>query len=231
GMLMKAFANSIIITISGTVIGLVLTTTYAYVLTRKEYKLQKFLSYVMLVTMLFNGGMVARYMLITRMLGWKNTLWALIIPGAVSAFNIIVLRTFIKTTVPDEIIESARIDGASEMKTFFKIVLPISVPGIATIGLFLTLAYWNQWMPSMLYTEKESLYTLQYLLMQIERNMEFISQNADKMGAGFLDSIANLPTETAKMAIVVLSTLPIACAYPFFQKYFISGLTVGAVKG
>lgn len=231
GLLAKAFVNSIIVTVVGTVVGLCFTATFAYVLARKEYRLQKFLTYVMLITMLFNGGMVARYMLITRVLDWKNTLLALIIPGAVSAFNIIVLRTFIKTTVPDEIIESARIDGANEFKTFFQIVLPITVPGIATIGLFLTLAYWNQWMPSMLYTDKESLYTLQYLLMQIERNMQFLSQNADMMGAGFLDSMANLPTESAKMAIVVISTLPIACAYPFFQKYFVSGLTVGAVKG
>ncbi|MFV0502394.1 MAG: carbohydrate ABC transporter permease [Lachnospirales bacterium] len=231
GSLIMAFANSITITVVGTLFGLIMTTSFAYVLSRKEYKLQKFLTYTMLVTMLFNGGMVSRYMLITRVLDWKNTLLALIIPSAVTAFNIVILRTFIKTSVPNEVIESARIDGASELKTFLAIVLPITVPGIATIGLFLALNFWNQWMPSMLYTDKESLYTLQYLLMQIERNVQYISQNADTLGAGFLDSVANMPTESSKMAIVVISTLPIACAYPFFQKYFISGLTIGAVKG
>lgn len=231
GGLFEAFVNSIVVTLTGTVLGLVLTTTFAYVLTRKEYRFGRFLTYVMLITMMFNGGMVARYMLVTRVLGWKNSLLALIVPGAVSAFNIIVLRTFIKTSVPDEIIESARIDGANEFLTFFKIVLPISVPGIATVGLFLTLQYWNQWMPSMLYTDKRSLYTLQYFLMQIERNMQYLSQNADALGVSLLQNAANLPTESAKMAIVIISTLPIACAYPFFQRYFVSGLTIGAVKG
>lgn len=231
GNLIRAFFNSVTITVLGTALGLFLTTSFAYVLSRKEYKFNKFLTYVMLITMLFNGGMVSKYMLITRVLGWKNTLLALIVPAAVSAFNIVILRTFIKTTVPGEIIESARIDGASEFRTFINIVVPICVPGIATIGLFLCLGYWNQWMPSLLYTDKESLYTLQYLLMQIQNNIDYIANNADTLGAGFLESIQNMPTESARMAIVVISTLPIACAYPFFQKYFISGLTIGAVKG
>ena len=145
-------------------------------------------------------------------------------------FTIIVLRTFFATSVPDALIESAKIDGASQFKIFTDIVLPISLPGLATVALFLTLTYWNDWKNALLYIDSKSLYPLQYLLMKIERNIEFIAQNAGRGSMGLDSALSRLPSETAKMAIVVIATLPIACAYPFFQRYFVSGLTVGSVK-
>ena len=160
----------------------------------------------------------------------KNNILALILPLCVSSFNIIILRTFFKTSVPEAVIESARIDGASELKLFIKIVLPIAIPGIATIGLFLTLAYWNDWFNAMLYIEKPDLIPLQYMLIKIETSMEFLIKNAASIGASAIEASKNMPTETLKMAIVVITTLPIMFAYPIFQKYFVNGLTIGAVK-
>jgi len=157
-------------------------------------------------------------------------MWALILPCCVSSFHIIILRTFFKTTIPDAIVESAKIDGASEFKIFTRIVLPISLPAIATIGLFLTLGFWNDWFTAMLYIDKSSLIPLQYLLIKIEGTMEFLANNAAMLGTDGVAAANNLPKDTARMAIVVITTLPIIFAYPFFQKYFVSGLTVGAVK-
>ena len=180
--------------------------------------------------MLFSGGMVASYLVVTRFLGLKNTIWALILPMCVSSFHIIILRTFFKTSVPDAIIESAKIDGASEWRLFLRIVLPISLPGIATIGLFLTLGYWNDWFNAMLYIDEPNLIPLQYLLIRLENSMEFLANNATSLGANAIEATKSMPKDTAKMAIVVISTLPIIFAYPFFQRYFVNGLTIGAVK-
>ena len=162
----------------------------------------------------------------TQVLGLKNTIWALILPLAFNSFNIIVMRTFFQKSVPDSIIESARIDGASEFRIFTKIVIPLAIPGIATIALFSTLAYWNDWFNAMLYIDYQNLVPLQHMLMKIEKNMEFIRQNAMLSG----EVMSALPQESVRMAMVVLSTLPIACTYPYFQKYFISGVTIGGVK-
>jgi putative aldouronate transport system permease protein len=175
--------------------------------------------------------MISFYLVVSGVLHLKNNLLALILPIAVSSFYIIVLRTFFTTTIPDSIIESAKIDGAGQLKIFFEIVLPISLPALATIGLFLTFSYWNDWFNAMLFIDKNELLPLQAVLMEIEKNVEFLKQNSSVMGGTASDVIASLPTESAKMAIVILVTLPIACIYPFFQKYFVSGLTVGAVKG
>ena len=155
---------------------------------------------------------------------------ALILPICVSSFHIIILRTFFKTTVPDAVIESAKIDGASEWVLFLKIVLPISLPAITTIALFLTLGFWNDWFNAMLYIDKNSLIPLQYLLIKIETSIEFLTNNSASLGTTAVEQAAKIPRDTVRMAIVVISTLPIILAYPFFQKYFVSGLTVGAVK-
>ena len=180
--------------------------------------------------MLFSGGMVSSYLVVTRFLGLKDNLLALILPICVTSFNIIILRTFFKTTIPESIIESAKIDGASELSIFLKIVLPISLPAVATIALFLTLGFWNDWFNAMLYIEKSSLMPLQYMLVKLETSIEFLVNNSSSLGILAVDQASKLPRDTAKMAIVVISTLPIILAYPFFQKYFVSGLTVGAVK-
>ena len=228
--IINAYGITILVTVCGTFLGLIIMTSYAYALSRKSFGYKKFFTKLIFIPMLFSGGMVASYLVVTRFLGLKNNILALILPICVSSFHIIILRTFFKTTVPDAVIESAKIDGASELVLFIKIVLPISLPAIATIGLFLTLGFWNDWFNAMLYIDKSSLMPLQYLLIKLETSIEFLANNSANLGALAVDQASRLPKDTAKMAIVVISTLPIVCAYPFFQKYFVSGLTVGAVK-
>lgn len=228
--ILNAYGITILVTILGTFLGLVIMTSFAYALSRKSFAYKKFFTKLIFIPMLFSGGIVASYLVVTRFLGLKNNILALILPICVSSFHIIILRTFFKTTVPDAVIESAKIDGASELVLFLKIVLPISLPAIATIGLFLTLGFWNDWFNAMLYIDKSSLMPLQYLLIKLETSIEFLANNSANLGALAVDQASKLPRDTAKMAIVVISTLPIIFAYPFFQKYFVSGLTVGAVK-
>ncbi|OWA37275.1 sugar ABC transporter permease [Saccharibacillus sp. O16] len=228
--LLISFGVTLSVTVIGTLLTLALVTTYAYALSRKSFEFRGFFSFLAFFTMLFSGGMVPGYIVMTQFLHLQNTIWALILPLSLSAFSIIVMRTFFQTTVPDEVIESAKIDGAGEFRAFFSIVLPISLPGIATIGLFSALGYWNDWFNALLYYNKPELTPpLQYLLMRIEKNMDFLTQNAKYLGN--FDAAAALPTETVRMAMVVLATLPIVMAYPFFQRYFVQGLTVGSVKG
>lgn len=230
-LIIRALGVSLFVTIVGTVLGTLLTTLMGYVLSRPDYKLNGFLTMLVFIPMVFNGGLVSTYFIVSQFLHLKNTLWALILPLSVSSFNVVICRTFFKTTIPEELIESAKMDGTTQFKIFFQIVLPISLPVIATIGLFLCFAYWNDWYQSMLYIDNQRLYSLQALLNAIMTNINMLAQNAATMGASMADLVANMPKEAARMAIVVIIVLPIACAYPFFQKYFISGLTVGAVKG
>ncbi len=226
----RSFLNSIGITIAGTALGLCLTTTMGYALSRKSFKLRGFYTYYIFIPMLFHGGLLSTYVVNTQILGLKNTYWGLILPLACSSFYIIILRTFFTSTVPDEIIESGKIDGASQLRIFVQLVLPIALPAIATIGLFLTFAYWNDWYQAMLYisTDRRDLYPLQYVLVNIEKDISYLTNNASVMSA---DSSVQMPSETMRMAIVVIIVVPILFSYPFFQKYFISGLTIGAVKG
>ena len=230
-MILRALGISLFVTIVGTVLGVMLTTLMGYVLSRPNYKLNGFLTMVVFIPMVFNGGLVSTYFVVSQLLGLKNSVWVLILPSAVSSFNVIICRTFFKTTVPESLIESAKMDGASQLTIFSRIVLPISLPVLATIGLFLTFAYWNDWYQSMLYIDESKLLSLQALLNNIMANIQALASNAATLGVSSAEMIANMPKEAARMAIVVIIVLPIACAYPFFQKYFISGLTVGAVKG
>ncbi|UNK18430.1 carbohydrate ABC transporter permease [Paenibacillus sp. N3/727] len=228
--LLSSFGLTLLVTVLGTLVSLALVTTYAYALSRRNFEFRGFFSFLAFFTMLFSGGMVPGYIVMTQFLHLQNTIWALIFPLSLSAFSIIVMRTFFQTTIPDEIIESARIDGAGEFLTFIRIVLPVSLPGIATIGLFSSLGYWNDWFNALLYyNNPQSTPPLQFMLMQIEKNMDFLTKNAQNIGS--FDVAAGLPTETVRMAMVVLATLPIVMAYPFFQRYFVQGLTVGSVKG
>lgn len=228
--LIQSFGLTLLITVIGTLLSLFLVTTYAYAISRRSFEFRTGFTFLAFFTMLFSGGLVPGYIVMTQFLGLQNTIWALILPLSMNAFFIIVMRTFFQTTVPDAIIESAKIDGAGDLRTFSTIVLPISLPGIATIGLFSSLGYWNDWFNALLYYNKNDLVPpLQYLLMKIERSMEFLVQNSQYMGS--FDGAATLPTETVRMAMVVVATLPIAMAYPFFQRYFVQGLTVGSVKG
>lgn len=230
GNILKSYGTTITVTILGTIIGLLLTGTFAYALSRKTYAYRKIFTKLIAIPMLFSGGLVANYLVISKLLMLKNTIWVLILPLALNSFNIIVLRTFFTTSIPDSVVESAKIDGASELRLFFQIVIPMALPGLATIGLFLTLGYWNDWFNAMMYIDDNSIIPLQYLLIKIETNMEFILNNASKMGVGGIEVAQSMPKESTKMAIVVIATLPIIFAYPFFQRYFVNGLTIGAVK-
>ncbi len=226
----RAFLNSIGITVVGTCLGLILCSTMGYALSRPNYRLRGFFTWFVFIPMLFSGGLVASYMINVQVLGLKNTYWVLILPICCSSFYIIIMRTFFQTTVPDAIIESAKIDGARQIRIFVQIVLPISLPAIATIGLFYTFAYWNDWMMAKYYlnSNAQDLYPLQYVLIALESNIDFLTRNQQFMGPG---EASNIPSETIRMAMVMVGVIPIACSYPFFQKYFISGLTIGAVKG
>ncbi|EOT40144.1 MULTISPECIES: carbohydrate ABC transporter permease [Enterococcus] len=225
----RAFGVTIFVTVLGTLVNATMTSLYAYVISRSNFPFRRFFTVFALVTMLFTPGMVATYLIVSNMLYLKDTIWALILPMALGPFNILVMRTFFIKTVPDSIIESARIDGATELRIFTKIVLPLAVPGIATISLFAALGYWNDWFNALLYIQNDNLVPLQYLLMKIQSNLDFLAKNAG-MGAQIQGGLAALPSESARMAIVVVSTLPIALTYPFFQKYFVGGLTIGGVK-
>ncbi len=211
-------------------LGLILTTTMGYVLSRPGYRLKKFFTWVIFIPMIFNGGMVASYVVVANLLGWRNTFLVLTVPLAVSSFNIVITRTFFRTTIPDSIIESAEIDGASQLQTFIRIVMPISKPVLATIGLFLAFGYWNDWFQASLYISNENLVGLQAMLNNIMKSIEYFASHPE-LGVSLAQYKQSMPSETVRMAIAILIVVPIACVYPFFQRYFISGLTVGAVKG
>ncbi|MCG7408089.1 carbohydrate ABC transporter permease [Paenibacillus sp. ACRRX] len=229
--LLRSYGVTIMITIVGTLISLIVIALYAYAISRKNFTYRNFFSFIAFFTMLFNGGLVPTYMVVTQVLHLKDTVWALILPLIMNAFYVLILRTFYNTTVPDAIIESAKIDGAGELRAFFTIVLPISLPGIATIGLFATLGFWNDWFNALLYIDNPALVPLQSMLMRIENSMQFLLSNAQLSTSGqSLELLRTLPQEATRMALVVLATVPIACAYPFFQRYFVQGLTIGAVK-
>ncbi|MDN6951507.1 carbohydrate ABC transporter permease [Enterococcus faecium] len=230
GQLLRSLGVTIMITVIGTLITVFMTGTYAYVLSRASFPYRKFFTFYLFFTMLFAGGMVPSYLVMTKMLGLKNTIWALILPLAFSPYNVIILRTFFKKSIPESIIESAKMDGCSEFRVFFQIVLPLAIPGVATIGLFSSLGYWNDWFNALLYIDTNKLIPLQYLLMKIQNSMEFLANN-NGITLAQQQAIQNsLPQESTRMAMVVVATLPIAIVYPFFQKYFVQGLTIGGVK-
>lgn len=228
--ILQALFISVSVTCMGTLLGLALTTTMGYVLSRPVFKMKSFFTWVVFIPMIFNGGMVASYVVNANVLGLKNTIWALILPLAVSSFNIIICKTFFRSTIPDSIIESAKMDGASQLRIFGQIVLPISKPVLATIGLFLVFGYWNDWFQSSLYISDSKLVSLQALLNNMMKSLDYIANNPTA-GVSLQQYRNQMPSESVRMAIAIVIVVPIACAYPFFQKYFISGLTIGAVKG
>ena len=230
--LLQSYVVTIMVTAIGTIVTIMVTALYSYALSRKEFKYRKFFAFFCFFTMLFNGGLVPTYMVVSQMLHLKNTIWALIMPMVVNAWYIIVLRTYFTMSISDSLIEAAKIDGAGDFYILFRIVMPISLPGLATIGLFSSLGYWNDWFQALLYITKPSLYPLQYLLVQIENNITFLLNNASNIvGGESYKIIQTIPQYSLRMAMVIVCIGPIICAYPFFQRYFIKGLTVGSVKG
>jgi len=221
GYLVTAFSTTV-----GTVTSLFVTSLLAYALSRQDYVFRKKISFMVIFTLLFNGGMVPWYMLISNYYKLKNTVWVLILPYLINSWNVIILRTFFQG-IPKEMIEAADIDGSSEFRTFFSIIVPQSTPSLAAVGFLIMLRYWNDWYLSMLFIEKSNLHTLQYMIYNMMNKVREMIQDAS---AGNM-SLEDMPTETVRMATVFLASGPVLFVFPFFQKYFVKGLTVGSVKG
>ena len=226
----RAFFNSVLITLGGTALGLAIMCPCAYALSRREFKHRKGLMLFLMIPMLFSGGLVATYMVNTQVLHLRNTYLAMILPGMCTTWYIMLLRNYFLTTVPDALIESARLDGAHPFQTFLWVALPICTPVVMTVAIFQLFAYWNSWYPALLYidTNHTELYPLQYVLVNIERTIQ--AMNRDAAYVSGVNSY-NLPSVTLRMAMVVVALLPIMILFPFFQTFLKTGLTVGAVKG
>lgn len=230
--IVRSYMVSIFVTIVGTVYCVTFTTMYAYPLYRQTFRFKKFFSMLAFITTIFSGGLVPTYLVMTRLLNLRDTIWALIVEGGMNVFWVFIMRTFYKTTVHESIIDSATIDGCSEMKIYFRIVLPMSLPAVATLALFTAISYWNSWFSGMLYIRNNKLVPIQYLLMEIERSLQYLADHAENLSVEELEALRrNIPTHGVRNAITVSVVLPIALSYPFFQRYFIRGITVGAVKG
>lgn len=226
--ILNAYSVTIAVTTIGTLLGLLLMSMLAYALSRKDFGWRKPISFFIFFTMLFNGGLVPTYYMVTQVLHLKNTLLVLILPYLIIPWYVFLLRTFF-SSLPHELIEAARIDGASELRIFFQIVLPLSTPVLATVGLFMTLMYWNDWWLSLLYISEPKLFSLQYLLYSIMRNAEFLS-SGKAVYTGMLTGV-KIPTQTLRMAMVVVAMGPIAIVFLSLQRYFVRGMLVGSIKG
>ena len=228
----RSYFNSIFITVVGTVLSTLMCAMYSYVLYRPDFRFRGFFNFLSVFTMIFGGGLVPTYMVCTKMLGLNENYAALIVPLLVNPFNIIIMRTFFKSSCPMDLIEAATIDGSGEYSTLFRIVAPIAKPGVATIALLNALAFWNEWYLSLLYIKREKiLQPLQALLMELQNNVQYLNQMSGQLGAAAIEEASKAPSQSLRMVLVVLIVVPIACAYPFFQRYIVAGLTVGSVKG
>jgi len=227
-IILKAYTVTVSVTFIGTTLGLFLMTMAGYVLQRKDFKYRNKLSFYIYFTTLFGGGLVPWYILMTKYLHLTDSYIALVLPGLMTPFLIILMRSFIKSAIPEELSESAKIDGADDFKIYYRIVLPLAMPGIATVGLFLALHYWNSWFMSSLFINTASKYELQYFLYNIINAAAF----ANSLGVSTGVSLGyDIPTESIKLAMAMIVTGPILFLYPFIQRYFVKGLTIGAVKG
>ncbi|MCA0755787.1 carbohydrate ABC transporter permease [Paenibacillus sp. N4] len=224
----NAYGITIVITIVGTFVGLLISALLAYPLSRRDLPIKGILSFLVFFTLLFNGGLVPTYLIYTEVFHLKNTLMALILPGLLTnGFFILLIRTFFANSIPVQIIESAYMDGASEFKIFYRMILPLSLPILATIGLMLTINYWNDWFNGLIYVTEPQLFSIQNLLNRMLVNIQFLQQN----NLGNQQMAVNPPMNSVRMAMAVVGILPLLLIYPFFQKYFVKGLTIGAVKG
>ncbi len=229
-IIFRAYGVSIAVTAVGTVISLILTTMVAYPMSRADFKYKNVLAFIVFFTMLFNGGIVPSYIMWTRVFQINDTFWALLIPNyLVGAMNILLVRNYFKNNIPAALIESAQIDGATEMHILFRIMLPLAVPVSVTVGLFTGLAYWNDWINALYYIESPKLYGIQNLLMRMMNNIQFLaSGQASGITSG---QIITLPSNGIRMSLAVIGILPILVIFPFLQKYLIKGVVIGAVKG
>lgn len=229
GTIGRAYLITIVVTVVGTALSMTITTLMAYALTKKVPGV-KILNFLVIFTMLFNGGLVPTYYVYSNILRVKDTIWALIVPGLLmNAFSIMLVKNYFRTAIPKELLESAKMDGAGQATVLTKIVLPLSTPILATIGINSALAYWNDWTNGLYYLTDTRLFSLQTILNKINENVQFLANNSDKL-SGIVNT-SDLPTTTMRMAVAVIGILPVVFIFPFFQKYFIKGITIGAVKG
>ena len=228
-MIVSSYGRSALVTLVGTICALTITCLMAYPLSRRDFRFRKVLSFLVFFTMLFNGGLVSQYMMWTTIFHIKNTVFAYLVPNLMmSAFNVMIVRNFFSNNIPFEIIESATIDGSGEWNTFFKIVLPMAKPILATIGLMIGLAYWNDWANGLYYINDSAKYTFQNLLNRMIQQVNFLSSGE---AAQYGVTGITIPSISVRMAIAAVGVIPVMIIYPFFQKYFAKGLTMGAVKG
>lgn len=230
-VVVRAYATTIILTLVGTSLGLLLQTMTAYVLARKDFEWRNYFSFFFYFTTLFSGGLVPTYVLYTRTLDLKNNYLALLLPLLFSVYNLLIMKSYI-SAIPESLVDAAKIDGCGEVRTLFQVVVPLIQPALATVGLFIALAYWNDWYHAMLYIKDDTKYPLQYFLYQQVNNIEaYKKMIASNLISGDIVSAMSLPTQSLKMALTVVVTGPIILAFPFVQKYFVQGITIGAVKG
>ncbi|WP_127493312.1 carbohydrate ABC transporter permease [Paenibacillus glycanilyticus] len=225
----RSYGVTVFVTVVGTVLGLAVSTLLAYPLSRSVTPHRNLIMFLIFFTMLFHGGLVPSYLVYTQIFHIKNSIWALILPGLLTnGYYIMMMRTFFKTTIPPALIESAQMDGASEYRTLWSIVAPLSTPVLATIGMFTAIMYWNDWQNGMVYITNPDLFSVQNLLNRIMQDIQFLQSN---MASSSGDALQKMPTDSVKMAMAVIGALPILIAYPFFQQYFVKGIMIGAVKG
>lgn len=229
--LFTSYSVTIFVTVAGTLLGLLVMSMYAYSMSRRDFKLTKFLSIFLLIPMLFNGGQLSGYMVFSNYYHLKDSLLALILPLCVTTMNVIILRTYITNSIPNELMEAAKIDGAGDYRTFFQITLPLLKPSLAAVGFMLATTYWNDWQNALLYIVDDNKKPLQLLLINIQKNIEFLLNNANVPASVRAAMGGTIPQYSSTMSTVIVVIGPIMVVYPFFQKYFIKGLTVGSVKG
>lgn len=229
--LFVSYGVTIFITVSGTLIGLLVMAMYAHCMTIRDFPLKKFLSVWAMIPMLFSGGQLSTYIIYTSVYHLRDNLILLILPMCVSTMDIIILRTYIQTSIPMDLMDSARIDGAGEYRTFFQIVLPLMKPSLAAVGFMMATAYWNDWQNALLFITSDSKKPLQLLLINIQKSIETLLSVRNIPSSALSAMQGSIPQYSATMATVVVVIGPIIVVYPFFQKYFIKGLTIGSVKG
>lgn len=228
----RCYLNTIFYSVVGTAASLIVMSMFAYVLSRKDFKGRNFLAFYAFFTTLFGGGLVPSYLLIVKYLKWDDTYWLFLVPGLVSAFNVIILRTFISSTIDESMIESARLDGASDFNIYARIVMPLFKPGLASVGLFTFVGKWNDWMTAHLYCDGMKKAPIMTYLMAIQSSIEQLKKlPPNEQTPEMLEMLKSLPSESCRMALTIIAILPLLICYPFFQKYFIKGLTIGSVKG
>ncbi len=229
-IVLRAYGVSIFVTVVGTSASLLLVSMLAYPLSRPDFPFRRILTFFVVFTLLFNGGVVPSYIMWTRVFHLKNTIWALIIPNyLMSGFSVLLVKSYFEKAIPKDLIEAAQIDGASELGIFFKIMMPLSVPVLATVGTITALAYWNDWINGLYYINDPKLYGIQQLLIRILDNIQFLKSGAASAAVG--NVVIDLPSAAVRMALAVIGILPILLLFPLLQRYFIKGMIVGAVKG